>query len=145
MRFSQTQYLALLAAFVLRQRRPGDEPCIGPMSAQSVRNDGQLFQRLTAGKATFLTGPACCCAGFMSSPPSPAWDGHCFVFPGSSLTTPVDADLKGQGVIGKLGGGRCTGAANGGGFCFYYPDKFAVRPPELPAQLHWFYWKSYSA
>ena len=34
-------------------------------------------------------------------------------------------------------------AVYGGGF--HHADKFAVRPPELPAQLHWFYWKSYSA
>ncbi|MEI8325849.1 MAG: urate hydroxylase PuuD, partial [Betaproteobacteria bacterium] len=31
---------------------------------------------------------------------------------------------------------------HGGGF--YHPVKFAVRPPELPGHLHWFYWESYS-
>lgn len=28
---------------------------------------------------------------------------------------------------------------------FDHPDKFVVWPLELPAQLHWFYWESYSA
>ena len=67
-----------------------------------------------------------------------AWIGSSFyfVFLDSSLTPPVDADLKRQGVSGELW------AVHGGGF--YHPVKFAVRPPELPAHLHWFYWESYS-
>ena len=59
--------------------------------------------------------------------------GRGFVFLDSSLTPPVDADPKRQGVSGKLG----EAAVYGGGF--HHPDKFVVRPPELPAQLHWFY------
>ena len=67
-----------------------------------------------------------------------AWVGSSFyfVFLDSSLTPPVDEDLKKQGVSGELW------AVHGGGF--YHPVKFAVKPPELPAHLHWFYWESYS-
>jgi uncharacterized membrane protein len=67
-----------------------------------------------------------------------AWIGSSFyfVFLDSSLTAPVDEDLKKQGVSGELW------AVHGGGF--YHPVKFAVRPPELPKHLHWFYWEAYS-
>ncbi|WP_372824673.1 urate hydroxylase PuuD [Polaromonas sp.] len=67
-----------------------------------------------------------------------AWIGSSFyfVFLDSSLTPPVDDDLKKQGVSGELW------AVHGGGF--YHPVKFAVKPPVLPAHLHWFYWESYS-
>jgi uncharacterized membrane protein len=67
-----------------------------------------------------------------------AWIGSSFyfVFLDSSLTPPVDEDLKKQGVSGELW------AVHGGGF--YHPVKFAVRPPELPSHLHWFYWEAYS-
>jgi uncharacterized membrane protein len=52
-----------------------------------------------------------------------AWIGSSFyfVFLDSSLTPPVDEDLKKQGVSGELW------AVHGGGF--YHPVKFAVRPP----------------
>ena len=67
-----------------------------------------------------------------------AWIGSSFyfVFLDSSLTPPVDEDLKKQGVSGELW------AVHGGGF--YHPVKFAVKPPELPKHLHWFYWEAYS-
>ena len=67
-----------------------------------------------------------------------AWIGSSFyfVFLDSSLTPPVDEDLKKQGVSGELW------AVHGGGF--YHPVKFAVKPPQMPAHLHWFYWESYS-
>ncbi len=67
-----------------------------------------------------------------------AWIGSSFyfVFLDSSLTPPVDEDLKKQGVSGELW------AVHGGGF--YHPVKFAVSPPRLPGHLHWFYWESYS-
>ena len=67
-----------------------------------------------------------------------AWLGSSFyfVFLDSSLTAPVDEDLKRQGVSGELW------AVHGGGF--YHPVKFAVSPPVLPEKLHWFYWESYS-
>jgi uncharacterized membrane protein len=67
-----------------------------------------------------------------------AWVGSSFyfVFLDSSLTPPVDEDLKRQGVSGELW------ALHGGGF--YHPVKFAGAPPKLPAHLHWFYWESYS-
>jgi len=67
-----------------------------------------------------------------------AWVGSSFyfVFLDSSLTPPVDDDLKRQGVSGELW------AVHGGGF--YHPVKFAVSPPKLPEHLHWFFWESYS-
>ncbi len=67
-----------------------------------------------------------------------AWVGSSFyfVFLDSSLTPPEDDDLKKQGVSGELW------AVHGGGF--YHPVKFAVKPPQMPAHLHWFYWESYS-
>ena len=67
-----------------------------------------------------------------------AWIGSSmyFVFLDFSLTPPVDADLKRQGVSGELW------AVHGGGF--YHPVKFASKPPTMPAHLHWFYWESYS-
>ena len=67
-----------------------------------------------------------------------AWIGSSFyfVFLDSSLTPPVDADLKLQGVTGELW------AVHGGGF--YHPVKFNVSPRELPGHLHWFYWESYT-
>ncbi len=67
-----------------------------------------------------------------------AWVGSSFyfVFLDSSLTPPVDEDLKKQGVGGELW------AVHGGGF--YHPVKFNVSPPKLPGHLHWFYWESYS-
>ncbi|MDD2879404.1 MAG: urate hydroxylase PuuD [Rhodoferax sp.] len=67
-----------------------------------------------------------------------AWIGSSFyfVFLDSSLTPPEDDDLKKQGVSGELW------AVHGGGF--YHPVKFAVKPPQLPKHLHWFYWESYS-
>ena len=67
-----------------------------------------------------------------------AWVGSSFyfVFLDSSLTPPVDEDLKRRGVSGELW------AVHGGGF--YHPVKFNVSPPALPAHLHWFYWESYS-
>ena len=67
-----------------------------------------------------------------------AWVGSSFyfVFLDSSLTPPVDDDLKKQRVSGVLW------AVHGGGF--YHPVKFAGAPPKMPKHLHWFYWESYS-
>ncbi|MEG2999376.1 MAG: urate hydroxylase PuuD [Comamonas sp.] len=67
-----------------------------------------------------------------------AWVGSSFyfVFLDSSLTPPVDEDLKKQGVSGELW------ALHGGGF--YHPVKFAGAPPKLPAHTHWFFWESYT-
>jgi uncharacterized membrane protein len=67
-----------------------------------------------------------------------AWVGSSFyfVFLDSSLTPPVDEELKKQGVSGELW------AVHGGGF--YHPVKFSGAPPKLPSHLHWFYWESYS-
>ncbi len=67
-----------------------------------------------------------------------AWIGSSFyfVFLDSSLTPSLDEDLREQGVSGELW------AVHGGGF--YHPVKFNVSPPQLPTQLHWFYWEGYS-
>jgi uncharacterized membrane protein len=67
-----------------------------------------------------------------------AWIGSSFyfVFLDSSLTPPLDDDLKRQGVSGELW------AVHGGGF--YHPVKFALKPPTMPEHLHWFYWEAYA-
>jgi uncharacterized membrane protein len=67
-----------------------------------------------------------------------AWIGSSFyfVFLDNSLTPPEDAALKARGVDGELW------AVHGGGF--YNPQKYLVAPGRLPANLHWFYWESYS-
>jgi len=67
-----------------------------------------------------------------------AWVGSSFyfVFLDSSLTPPASDKLRAEGATGELW------AVHGGGF--YHPVKYAVRPPELPPHLHWFYWESYT-
>ena len=67
-----------------------------------------------------------------------AWIGSSFyfVFLDSSLTAPTDPELQRRGVDGELW------AVHGGGF--YNPQKYMVAPQRLPANLHWFFWESYS-
>ncbi|MBC7942501.1 MAG: urate hydroxylase PuuD, partial [Chitinophagaceae bacterium] len=67
-----------------------------------------------------------------------AWIGSSFyfVFLDNNLTPPEDPALKAKGVNGELW------AVHGGGF--YHPQKYMVAPKSLPANLHWFYWESYS-
>ena len=67
-----------------------------------------------------------------------AWIGSSFyfVFLDNSLTPPENAELAGKGVSGELW------AVHGGGF--YNPQKYAVAPKQMPENLHWFYWESYS-
>jgi len=67
-----------------------------------------------------------------------AWIGSSFyfVFLDNSLLPPTDPDLKAKGVDGELW------AVHGGGF--YNPQKYLVAPAQLPKNLHWFYWESYS-
>lgn len=67
-----------------------------------------------------------------------AWIGSSFyfVFLDNSLTRPTAPDLKEKGVDGELW------AVHGGGF--YHPQKYMVAPKAIPANLHWFYWESYS-
>ena len=67
-----------------------------------------------------------------------AWIGSSFyfVFLDSSLTKPEDPDLVKKGVDGELW------AVHGGGF--YHPQKYLVAPKQMPQNLHWFYWESYS-
>ncbi len=66
-----------------------------------------------------------------------AWIGSSFyfVFLDSSLTAPVDEDLKTQGVSGELW------AVHGGGF--YHKQKYLVAPEGMPEDLHWFKWEAY--
>lgn len=67
-----------------------------------------------------------------------AWIGSSFYFVwlDNSLKPPTDPELKAKGVGGELW------AVHGGGF--YNPQKYAVAPANLPAELHWFKWESYS-
>lgn len=67
-----------------------------------------------------------------------AWIGSSFyfVFLDNSLTKPTDPDLVNKGVDGELW------AVHGGGF--YHPQKYLVAPKQMPENLHWFYWESYS-
>jgi len=67
-----------------------------------------------------------------------AWIGSSFYFVwlDNSLTAPKDEKLKSLGVSGELW------AVHGGGF--YNPQKYLLAPAELPQNLHWFYWESYS-
>jgi uncharacterized membrane protein len=69
-----------------------------------------------------------------------AWIGASFYFVmlDNSLTAPEHDDLKTKGVDGELW------AVHGGGF--YHSNKYRVAPRwrELPHNLHWSYWESYS-
>jgi uncharacterized membrane protein len=67
-----------------------------------------------------------------------AWIGSSFYFVwlDNSLRAPKDAELKNKGVGGELW------AVHGGGF--YNPQKYLGAPRDLPNDLHWFYWESYS-
>lgn len=67
-----------------------------------------------------------------------AWIGASFYFVwlDNHLLTPADPAAARRGVAGELW------AVHGGGF--YHSQKYRVAPPQLPAQLHWFYWEAYS-
>ena len=67
-----------------------------------------------------------------------AWIGASFYFVwlDNILISPADQKLKDLGVSGELW------AVHGGGF--YNPQKYLNAPPELPKDLHWFYWEAYS-
>ena len=67
-----------------------------------------------------------------------AWIGSSFYFVwlDNNLAPPQADDLKAKGVSGELW------AVHGGGF--YNPQKYMVAPKNLPTNLHWFYWESYS-
>ncbi len=67
-----------------------------------------------------------------------AWIGSSFYFVmlDNSLTPPTDPALRDKGVGGELW------AVHGGGF--YNPQKYLGAPKNLPSNLHWFYWESYS-
>ncbi|MFZ9434066.1 MAG: urate hydroxylase PuuD [Burkholderiaceae bacterium] len=67
-----------------------------------------------------------------------AWIGSSFyfVFLDNNLIRPTSPDLLEKGVDGAMW------AVHGGGF--YNPQKYMVAPQQLPKNLHWFYWESYS-
>lgn len=67
-----------------------------------------------------------------------AWIGSSFYFVwlDNSIRPPKDQALKDAGVGGELW------AMHGGGF--YNPQKYAVAPKQLPEDLHFFFWPSYT-
>jgi uncharacterized membrane protein len=69
-----------------------------------------------------------------------AWIGSSFYFVllDNSLSKPEYDDLKAKGVDGEMW------AVHGGGF--YHANKYMLAPRwrELPENLHWSYWESYS-
>src|SRR5690554_4777491 len=67
-----------------------------------------------------------------------AWIGESiyFVMLDNSLRPPRHASAKSSGVYGEMW------AVHGGGF--YHNQKYLTSPPQLPADLHWSFWKAYS-
>lgn len=67
-----------------------------------------------------------------------AWIGESiyFVMLDNSLRPPHSAAGKAKGVFGEMW------AVHGGGF--YHNEKYLTNPPELPDDLHWSFWKSYT-
>jgi uncharacterized membrane protein len=67
-----------------------------------------------------------------------AWIGESFYFVAldNSLKSPKDVTLKSRGVFGELW------HVHGGGF--YNMQKYTVAPPDLPEDLHWSKWPSYT-
>ncbi|HKT66056.1 MAG TPA: urate hydroxylase PuuD, partial [Burkholderia sp.] len=67
-----------------------------------------------------------------------AWIGESFYFVAldNSLKPPTDANQRKRGVFGELW------HVHGGGF--YNMQKYTVAPPEMPDDLHWSKWPSYT-
>jgi uncharacterized membrane protein len=67
-----------------------------------------------------------------------AWIGESFYFVAldNSLKTPKDPALAARGVFGEFW------HVHGGGF--YNMQKYMVAPPEMPEELHWSKWPSYT-
>ncbi|HUH40208.1 MAG TPA: urate hydroxylase PuuD [Castellaniella sp.] len=67
-----------------------------------------------------------------------AWIGESiyFVMLDCSLRPPKGEDSKKRGVFGEMW------SVHGGGF--YHNQKYLTNPAELPADLHWSFWKAYS-
>lgn len=67
-----------------------------------------------------------------------AWIGESiyFVMLDNSLKPPQSAEGKKRGVFGEMW------AVHGGGF--YHNQKYLTNPAELPADLHWSFWKAYT-
>ena len=67
-----------------------------------------------------------------------AWIGESFYFVAldNSLKPPTDPNQRKRGVFGELW------HVHGGGF--YNMQKYTVAPPEMPDDLHWSKWPSYT-
>ncbi len=67
-----------------------------------------------------------------------AWIGASFYFVwlDDHLLPPTAQAQRDAGVGGELW------AVHGGGF--YHAQKYRLAPPQLPPQLHWFYWEAYT-
>lgn len=67
-----------------------------------------------------------------------AWIGESiyFVMLDNSLRPPTPEEQKKTGVFGEMW------AVHGGGF--YHNQKYLTKPPSLPADLHWSFWKAYT-
>lgn len=67
-----------------------------------------------------------------------AWIGESiyFVMLDNGLRPPKSEEGKKRGVFGEMW------AVHGGGF--YHSQKYLTNPPELPNDLHWSFWKSYT-
>jgi uncharacterized membrane protein len=63
-----------------------------------------------------------------------AWIGASFYF--NWLENRLQRQGQSEGIAGELW------AVHGGGF--YHLRKFALAPPQLPAELHWFKWEAYA-
>ncbi len=67
-----------------------------------------------------------------------AWIGSSFYFVwlDNNLRDAKDEDDRKDGVSGELW------SVHGGGF--YHKQKYAVAPPKMPDELHWFKWEAYT-
>ncbi len=67
-----------------------------------------------------------------------AWIGSSFYFVwlDDSLEPVGEGEAKARGVYGQIW------SVHGGGF--YHAQKYPLGPAQLPTNLHWFYWESYS-
>ena len=67
-----------------------------------------------------------------------AWVGESiyFVMLDNGLRPPKSEECKKKGVFGEMW------AVHGGGF--YHNQKYATSPEQLPSDLHWSFWKSYT-
>ena len=76
----------------------------GLMPAQSIRSGGGFFIRIEHTQSYLLDWANLLLRWVHVITAIACFGGRCFVFLDSSLTPPVDADLKCQGASGELGG-----------------------------------------